>query len=90
MVTAERVAISHFETTSSWSHSSLASILTRVQRAVLHIEKLIFIGDPFFAWFSFAYKVAEVLTSISSLRKICACIMVIINDIQFFLRRRVL
>jgi len=43
IVTAERVAISHLETTSSSSHSSLLSIFTRVERAFFHMEKFTFI-----------------------------------------------
>ena len=48
MVTAERVAISHLEITSRRSHSSFLSILTRVESAVPHIPKLMFIDrSPF-------------------------------------------
>src|SRR5688572_17790201 len=46
-VTAERVAISHLETTSRASHSFLSSILISCHEALRHILKLIFIISPF-------------------------------------------
>jgi len=42
-VTIEHIAINHFEMISSRSHSSFLSILTEVDRAVPHIQKLILI-----------------------------------------------
>jgi hypothetical protein len=46
MVTPERVAISHLEMMSSFSHSVLLSIFTNPESAFFHMEKLIFIGPP--------------------------------------------
>src|SRR5512146_722794 len=44
MVTAERVAISHLETTSSASHSFLSSIFINCQEAFRHMGKLMCIS----------------------------------------------